>query len=434
MSVRKRTWFTNLQRKKIDPKAREIAAVKGKPGDWKEYIGRAAELLGIEPKERWIVDYAVNGSRHIETFERKKDADAREAEVTVNVGKGIHIAPSKTPTVREAGKLWLDACGDLERATVDAYKQHLHLHIEPYLGHYRLAHVTPPVVRKFEDDLRAGTPAPVSDKKPGKGFKAKRSRAMVKKVITTLGTMLADMQERGLVAVNAAYSLKKSRKGKRKRKKDQQPKLKKGKDFPTPEEITAIIAKLSDRWRPMLLTAIFTGLRISELRGLKWKNMDLKNGKLDVCERADKYLEMGEPKSEAGERTVPLPPMLVNTLRELWLKNGKPKDGVVFPTSKGKVQHHANIAHRGFEPTQIKAGVVDEDGKPKYSIHALRHFYASWCANRPKEGGLGLTPMMLKERMGHSDVTTTMRLYAHLFPSDDNGTEMIEAEKELMPV
>jgi integrase len=44
-----------------------------------------------EAREAWIVDYAVNGSRHIETFERKKDADAREAEVTVNVGKGIHI-------------------------------------------------------------------------------------------------------------------------------------------------------------------------------------------------------------------------------------------------------------------------------------------------------------------------------------------------------
>ena len=95
-----------------------------------------------EAREAWIVDYAVNGSRHIETFERKKEADARVAEVTVNIGKGTHVAPSKTPTVREAGKLWLDACAGLERATVDAYKQHLDLHIVPHLGHYRLAHLT----------------------------------------------------------------------------------------------------------------------------------------------------------------------------------------------------------------------------------------------------------------------------------------------------
>ena len=71
MSVRKRTWFTNLQRKKIDPKAKEIAIIKGVPDDWKEYIDRAAELLGIQPQEKWIVDYAVNGSRHLKTFERK---------------------------------------------------------------------------------------------------------------------------------------------------------------------------------------------------------------------------------------------------------------------------------------------------------------------------------------------------------------------------
>jgi hypothetical protein len=99
--------------------------------------------------------------RHIETFGRKKDAEAREAEVTVNVGKGVHIAASKTPTVREAGKLWLHACAHLARATVAEYEQHLRLHIEPYLGQYRLAHLTPPAIRQFEDDLRAGKPAPM---------------------------------------------------------------------------------------------------------------------------------------------------------------------------------------------------------------------------------------------------------------------------------
>src|SRR5215472_12085821 len=88
-----------------------------------------------ETKEAWIVTYSVNGSRHQETFERKKDADAREAEVTVNVGKGIHIAPSKTPTVREAGKRWLGSCSHIERASAITYRQHLHLHINPYLGH-----------------------------------------------------------------------------------------------------------------------------------------------------------------------------------------------------------------------------------------------------------------------------------------------------------
>jgi integrase len=382
-----------------------------------------------ERKEAWIVDYAVNGSRHIETFERKRDADSREAEVTVNVGKGVHIAPSKTPTVREAAKLWLDACSDLERATVDGYKQHVRLHIEPFLGPHKLAHLTPPVIRQFADDLRAGKPAPFpADGEAGDRFKQKRSQAMVRKVLTTFGTMLADMQERGLVAVNAVHSLRKGRKRGKERQAERRKrgKLKVGVDIPTREEIRDIIEHLSDRWRPMLLTAIFTGMRASELRGLQWKNVDLKGAKLYVRERADRYLKIGEPKSESGERTIPLPPMIVNALRQHKLKTDSK---YVFPTDEGNVQHHANILHRGFEPAQIAAKVVDDKGKPKYALHALRHFYASWCINRRKDGGLELPLKVVQERMGHSSITMTADLYGHLFPSNDDGAELKEAEK-----
>ena len=70
------------------------------------------------------------------------------------------------------------------------------------------------------------------------------------------------------------------------------------------------------RYRPLLLTAIFTGLRASELRGLPWADVDLKRGELHVRQRADRYGALGRPKSEAGERTLPLPPMVINALRE----------------------------------------------------------------------------------------------------------------------
>ena len=391
-----------------------------------------------EQREAWIVDYAVNGSRHIETFERKKDADAREAEVTVNVGKGIHIPPSKTPTVREAGELWLKSCDHIERTTGDTYRQHLHLHIYPYLGPHRLAHLTPPVIRQFEDDLRAGKPAPFpTDERPHERFKQKRSPAMAKKILTTLGNMLADMQERGSVAMNAVHSLKKGRK----RGKEQQAerrkrgKLKVGVDIPAPEEITQLIAHLPDKWRALFLTAIFTGLRISELRGLKWDSVDLKGAKLHVRGRADKYKKIAQPKSAAGERTLPLPPMLVNTLRDHWGNSKfKTKDDLVFPTSTGKVQDYGNILHRGFEPTLVEAGLVDKQGKPKYAIHALRHFYASWCINRVEDRGLGLPLKMVQERMGHSSIAITANVYGHLFPSGHDGAELKKAEKMLMAV
>ena len=155
MSVRKRNWFTNLQHRDIDPKAREIAAVKGKPGDWKKYIERAAESLGIEPQEAWIVDYTANGSRHIETFERKKDADAREAEVTVNIDKGIHTATSKSITVAQAAEDWLAYVGGegRERSTLEQYEQHIRLHILPRIGNEKLARLTTPRMEALRDEL-----------------------------------------------------------------------------------------------------------------------------------------------------------------------------------------------------------------------------------------------------------------------------------------
>ena len=385
----------------------------------REWITRSGEQ-----REAWIVDYSVSGSRHIETFDRKKDADAREAEVSVNVRKGTHIAPSKTPTVREAGKMWLESCAGLERATRESYEQHLRLHIEPHLGHYRLAHLTPPAIRQFEDDLRNGKPAPMPDNEPGERFKVKRSPAMVKKVLTTLGTMLADMQERGLVTVNAVHGLKKGRKRGKERQQDRRKrgKLKVGVDIPTREEIRDIIAHLSDRWRAIIVTAIFTGLRASELRGLQWKNVDLKHAKVHVRERADRYLKIGEPKSEAGERTVPLPSLVVNVLREHKMRA---KGDFVFPTDNGNAQHHANILHRGFEPAQVAAKVVDDKGKPKYALHALRHFYASWCINREKDGGLELPIKVVQERLGHANPSITMNIYAHVLP----GMQAEAAEK-----
>src|SRR5262249_49114648 len=96
----------------------------------------------------------------------------------------------------------------------------------------------------------------------------------------------------------------------------QRAKLKVGVDIPSPDEIPPLVARLDDRRRPLLLTAIFTGLRSSELRGLRWTDIDLKRGVLHVRQRADRYRVIGRPKSAAGERKVPLPPLLVNTLRE----------------------------------------------------------------------------------------------------------------------
>jgi integrase len=251
-----------------------------------------------------------------------------------------------------------------------------------------------------------------------------RSAAMIKRVVGDLGSILADAQERGLVAQNVVRSLSRRRKGKHAERR-QMGNLKVGVDIPTPAEIRAIIAKLDGRWRPLILTAIFTGLRASELRGLCWQDVDLRKCVLDVRQRADRFNAMGKPKSASGERSVPVPPILANTLREWKLICPKSAMGLVFPTGSGGIENHSNIVQRGLAPVQIAAGVVDRRGKAKYTgLHALRHFYASWCINRIKDGGLGLPIKIVQHRLGHASIAMTSDRYGHLFDNGDDGAEL----------
>src|SRR5262249_18065101 len=178
-----------------------------------------------------------------------------------------------------------------------------------------------------------------------------------------------------------------------------------------------IIAKLFGPRRPLLLTAIFTGLRASELRGLRWADIDLKRGELHVRQRADRYGKIGRPKSEAGERTVPLPPMVVSTLREHKLACPTSDLDLAFPNSKGRIDQRNSIVEMAFHPAQVAAGVVDQHGRAKYGgLHALRHFYASWCINRKVDGGLELPLKVVQARLRHASIPMTADPYGHLFP------------------
>jgi integrase len=362
----------------------------------------------------WIVDYVdATGQRHTKSFARRRDADQYHSSVKVDVRRGLHIADSQSVFVTEAARLWLATTAGLERSTAAQYTQHVNLHIIPLLGAVKLSQLTLAMVRSFEDKLAKD-----------------RSPAMVRKVLTSLGSILADAQERGLVAQNVVRGLRMARRGKdpSQRRKG---KLKIGVDIPTPDEIRTLIAALVQypHWRPLLLTAILTGLRASELRGLRWADLDLRRGELHVHQRADRYGKIGSPKSDAGERTIPLAPMLINVLREWKLACPKGDLDLVFPNEQGGVQDYFNIMRRGVRPILIDAGIVTKDGKAKYGLHSLRHFYTSWCINRRADGGLELPLKVVSARLGHASITITADRYGHLFPSADDGAELAAAER-----
>jgi integrase len=386
--------------------------------------------------EAWVVAYTDQaGKRWMKNFDRRRDADAYHASVAIDLRSGLHVPDSQSIMVAEAGRLWLKSCeaAGLERSSLEQYRQHLDLHIIPNIGEVKLSRLTAPMVRALEDKLAVD-----------------RSFAMVRKIRASLSSILADAQERGLVSQNVVRALRARRRGKEARAdKRHNGKLKVGVDIPTPDEIRAIIKVLGGRWRPLLLTAIFTGLRASELRGLTWADVDLERGELHVRQRADCFNAIGRPKSEAGERTVPLLPMLVNTLREHRLACPKGELDLVFPNGVGNVESHSNIVQRGLQSALIAAGVtvpvMDESGKParddegqpigaaKYpGLHALRHFYASWCINRRVDGGLELPLKLVQGRLGHASITMTADCYGHLFPRGDDRAELAAAEKAFL--
>jgi integrase len=150
-------------------------------------------------------------------------------------------------------------------------------------------------------------------------------------------------------------------------------------------------------------------LRASELRGLRWVDVDLKRGEIHVRQRADRYNKIGRPKSKAGTRTVPIAPMLVSILREWKLACPHSALGLAFPNGAGSIESHQNIVQRGLQPAMIAAGLT-KDGKAKYpGLYALRHFYASWCINRRADGGLELPLKVVPVRMGHSSISAHRR-------------------------
>ncbi len=375
--------------------------------------------IGPDAKAAWVADYFdQHGKRHLKTFSTKKAADAFLVGARHEVREGTYTAANASITVAEAAEMWLRRAelNKLERATVKQYENHVTHHINPLLGRVKLSALTAPMIEKFAADLLSRS---YSDDP-----KQKLSRAMAKKILSSLKGIIKEAQRQGQIAKNPAepVTIKIPRRGTRK--------IHAGRDFPSKEEINGILRAVSGRWRPFVITAIFTGLRSSELRGLRWDDIDFDIKVIHVRQRADAWGKMGPPKSEAGERAIPMTPMVANALKEWKLECPKGDFRLVFPNGDGRPENHANIANRGFYPLQI-AGKIgdkigeDKEGRPilraKYGMHTLRHFFASWLIEQK------FSPKKVQELLGHSSIQMTFDVYGHLFPSLEDDHEKMAA-------
>jgi integrase len=193
-------------------------------------------------------------------------------------------------------------------------------------------------------------------------------------------------------------------------------------------------AATSERWRAVLGLASFAGLRLGEVRALRWRDVDLAAGSVSVSTSMGRDGIPGPPKTEAGRRVVPI----VSALRRLLVAwrlrspHTRPDDLVIATAQGGPVQER-NI-RRALDAAKLAAGFDATDGR--LSMHSLRHSWASALATGfdATDGRLsmhslrhswasalatgGLPATRLARLAGHTDAGFTLRVYAS-DPRDD---------------
>jgi integrase len=239
---------------------------------------------------------------------------------------------------------------------------------------------------------------------------------MARKVMISLKSMLSNAMRLGLCAQNTAAGAKVKMAARHEEKVA----------IPAKAEIRTIIDKanelpVKDVGRALVITALFSGLRASELRGLVWSCVDFDQKVIRVRQRADFKGKLGSPKSKAGNRDVPLSPMALNTLRQWRLVCPKTEAGLAFPTGGGGV-----ITHSGMH--RIWHNLLEAASLSGYRFHDLRHTAASLFIVHNQ-----WQPKKIMEVMGHSSIQMTFDLYGHLWATPESDQEaMARLEANLL--
>lgn len=177
------------------------------------------------------------------------------------------------------------------------------------------------------------------------------------------------------------------------------------------------IKKLKEVWKVLFLTLLGTGLRAGEALALKWSNVDLRGRNVRVTETlvrlAGKGFLFKEPKTKKSKRVVPLPDEVAAALRLHRIHQARQRlkagdayhnQDLVFCTSNGGPFEPRNLI-RAFHSVRDKAKLREE-----ITVHSLRHTFAT----RLLEQGVDLKTV--SELLGHTDISTTGNIYAHVMP------------------
>ncbi len=192
----------------------------------------------------------------------------------------------------------------------------------------------------------------------------------------------------------------------------------------------------ADRYFPLFLLAIETGMRPGEYLGLKWSDIDFANNQLSVRRSVKKRVGGGfyftEPKTKKSRRAIPLSGTLLTALKEhrrvqaeYIMKHRKhyQDNGLVFPNEIGEPFLMENLRRRHFAAI-VEAYNAKEENEvklPKIRLYDLRHTMATLLLTA------GVHPKVVSERLGHASITLTMDTYSHVLPTmQQDATESLE--------
>jgi integrase len=197
-----------------------------------------------------------------------------------------------------------------------------------------------------------------------------------------------------------------------------------------------LVAEIRDPYKPAVWLLILTGLRPAELCGLRVSSVDMARGVVHITETLLPVHKFGdEPyraavtgptKSEAGNRSIPIPEWLCGDLSLMLAQRadlrGTPVDRgeYLFQSRYGNPINRDKFRQNVIRPALVKAGLPET-----IRTYDLRHSHASLLID------LGANVLAVSQRMGHSDSSVTLREYGHLFEgTQERLTEQLDGLRE----
>ena len=338
----------------------------------------------------------------------KKDAEVELAKFVTEVQNGL-VIDGKSLKFSEFTEIWKRDYGSKELApsTYKRYCRMLETRLLPHFGHFYINKIKPTDIMKFYDLLEKDTQ--LVRKKGNNGSKTKKplSGKTILEHHRLLRAMLHKAVYWQLIVANPAERVQppKARKPKRRSYDDEQTKIL--------LENLELLSSEDTKYKVAIILTVFTGVRLGELMGLEWQDVDFKNGIISI-NRSSQYLaDMGVftkvPKTESSIREIAIPEFIISLLEEykLWYEEQKSIYGELwmnsdrlFVQADGKPMHPSTIS-KWF----VK--YVGQIGLPVINFHGLRHTNASLLVAQ------NIDIAVISARLGHAQISTTLDFYVH---------------------